>query len=56
VIRGIAAQQGFMLFFEYINLRRHPDSNWGMRVLQTLALPLGYAADRAVARLGFDLV
>src|SRR2546421_8740280 len=24
--------------------RRHPDSNRGIRVLQTLALPLGYAA------------
>ena len=26
------------------NWRRHPDSNRGIRVLQTLALPLGYAA------------
>ena len=26
--------------------RRHPDSNRGIRVLQTLALPLGYAAPR----------
>ncbi len=26
------------------NFRRHPDSNWGMEVLQTSALPLGYAA------------
>ena len=24
--------------------RRHPDSNWGVEVLQTSALPLGYAA------------
>ena len=24
--------------------RRHPDLNWGIRVLQTLALPLGYDA------------
>ena len=24
--------------------RRHPDLNWGVRVLQTLALPLGYDA------------
>ena len=24
--------------------RRHPDSNWGIKVLQTSALPLGYAA------------
>src|SRR5436190_14904986 len=26
--------------------RRHPDSNRGIRVLQTLALPLGYAAPK----------
>jgi hypothetical protein len=26
--------------------RRHPDSNRGMEVLQTSALPLGYAAAR----------
>ena len=25
-------------------LRRHPDLNWGVTVLQTAALPLGYAA------------
>ncbi len=25
-------------------LRRHPDSNWGVEVLQTSALPLGYGA------------
>ena len=25
--------------------RRHPDLNWGVRVLQTLALPLGYSAE-----------
>ena len=25
--------------------RRHPDSNWGIGVLQTRALPLGYDAD-----------
>ena len=24
--------------------RRHPDLNWGMKVLQTSALPLGYVA------------
>ncbi len=24
--------------------RHHPESNWGMKVLQTLALPLGYGA------------
>ena len=26
------------------NWRRHPDLNWGIRVLQTRALPLGYDA------------
>ena len=25
--------------------RRHPDLNWGIRVLQTRALPLGYVAE-----------
>ncbi len=29
---------------ELNNWRRHPDSNWGMKVLQTSALPLGYVA------------
>ena len=24
--------------------RRHPESNWGIKVLQTSALPLGYVA------------
>ena len=24
--------------------RRHPDLNWGIKVLQTSALPLGYSA------------
>ena len=24
--------------------RRHPDSNWGIEVLQTFALPLGHVA------------
>jgi hypothetical protein len=28
----------------YKKWRRHPDLNWGMEVLQTSALPLGYAA------------
>ena len=36
--------------------RRHPDSNRGIRVLQTLALPLGYAAIlRIVKRFRPDL-
>ena len=33
--------------------RRHPDSNRGMKVLQTLALPLGYGATM-VARDGIE--
>ena len=28
--------------------RRHPDLNWGIKVLQTSALPLGYAALKVV--------
>ena len=31
----------FEFFFIW---RRHPDLNWGIRVLQTLALPLGHDA------------
>jgi hypothetical protein len=31
--------------------RRHPDLNWGIRVLQTLALPLGYDATLQKGRL-----
>jgi hypothetical protein len=31
--------------------RRHPDLNWGIRVLQTLALPLGYDATLKKGRL-----
>ena len=29
--------------------RRHPDLNWGIRVLQTRALPLGYGAEYRAA-------
>ncbi len=29
---------------ETFGWRRHPDLNWGIRVLQTRALPLGYGA------------
>ena len=33
--------------------RRHPDLNWGVKVLQTSALPLGYAAlKKGAARKG----
>ena len=35
--------------------RRHPDSNRGMKVLQTSALPLGYAAFRSVPDRSFIL-
>ncbi len=28
--------------------RRHPDLNWGIRILQTLALPLGYGAGHSI--------
>jgi hypothetical protein len=30
--------------FRTIEKRRHPDSNWGIKDLQSSALPLGYAA------------
>ena len=33
--------------FDFINIyfdRRHPDSNWGIKDLQSSALPLGYTA------------
>ena len=35
-----------MFFFRglYSGWRRHPDSNWRIKVLQTFALPLGYGA------------
>ncbi len=29
----------------FIFWRRHPDLNWGIGVLQTRALPLGYGAE-----------
>ena len=29
-------------FFNQLFARCHPDLNWGMKVLQTFALPLGY--------------
>ena len=34
--------------------RRHPDLNWGMEVLQTSALPLGYAALSPPALFGWE--
>ena len=33
----------YLVFF----WRRHPDLNWGIKVLQTSALPLGYVAELA---------
>ena len=32
--------------------RRHPDSNWGIKVLQTSALPLGYGASTKKLKAG----
>ncbi len=50
--RATSIIAGLFGFFAYMTLffvgfhpfgwRRHPDLNWGIRVLQTLALPLGY--------------
>ena len=39
-----------MVLEEKEKLRRHPDLNWGMEVLQTSALPLGYAAEAPTLR------
>ena len=33
-----------LLTKSFVFWRRHPDLNWGIRVLQTRALPLGYGA------------
>ena len=33
-----------LVYLLYERWRRHPDLNWGIRVLQTRALPLGYDA------------
>jgi hypothetical protein len=38
------------------NWRRHPDLNWGIRVLQTLALPLGYGAIPALENRGIQSI
>ena len=35
--------------------RRHPDLNWGIEVLQTSALPLGYVADIMERKTRFEL-
>ncbi len=36
--------RNYLLAGLFKNWRRHPDSNWRIKVLQTSALPLGYAA------------
>ena len=35
--------------------RRHPDLNWGIEVLQTSALPLGYVATKMERKTRFEL-
>ena len=35
--------------------RRHPDLNWGIKVLQTSALPLGYVANNLERKTRFEL-
>ncbi len=42
--QGIKKRTSTCIKAEVLIWRRHPDLNWGMRVLQTLALPLGYSA------------
>ena len=32
--------------FRAVYWRCHPDSNWGIKVLQTFALPLGYGTEK----------
>ena len=32
------------MYVLYVSNRRHPDSNWGVKDLQSSALPLGYVA------------
>ena len=34
----------YVLYVLYVSNRRHPDSNWGVKDLQSSALPLGYVA------------
>ena len=35
--------------------RRHPDLNWGIKVLQTSALPLGYGAESNAAHQSYSV-
>jgi hypothetical protein len=39
-----AKKPGHCPGLNFIFWRRHPESNWGIKVLQTSALPLGYVA------------
>ncbi|MBP2628572.1 MAG: hypothetical protein H6Q68_3283, partial [Firmicutes bacterium] len=42
---GASADSATLAYMKLeLNWRRHPDLNWGIEVLQTSALPLGYAA------------
>ncbi len=42
------------IFARLFDWRRHPESNWGIEVLQTSALPLGYVAKEKPAPLRSD--
>ena len=48
--RAVSARQNYEKLKKHLRLqvlffwRRHPDLNWGVEVLQTCALPLGYGA------------
>ena len=38
------AKSGFLHHHEVTKWRRHPDSNWRVKLLQSFALPLGHGA------------
>ena len=50
-----SADSATLAYETIINWRRHPDLNWGIEVLQTSALPLGYAADELERERRFEL-
>ena len=38
-------KSGFLHHHKVTKWRRHPDSNWRVKLLQSFALPLGHGAD-----------
>ena len=39
------SKSGFLHHHKVTKWRRHPDSNWRVKLLQSFALPLGHGAD-----------